>query len=79
MIPCSLFVERRYTTPTFLDLQEIRALGLTIHQGLISKSMQHKKEDIFMVANSEMKHQSKTMLEVIKCLVLDFVLYFVTA
>ena len=31
-----------------------------------------------MVANSEMKHESETMLEVIRGLVLDFVLYFVT-
>ena len=31
-----------------------------------------------MVPNSGMKHESKTMLEVIRGLVLDFVLYFVT-
>ena len=31
-----------------------------------------------MVASSEIKHKSKTMLEVIKDLVIDFVLYFVT-
>ena len=42
---------------------------------LISKSMQHSK---VMVANSGMKHKSETMLDVIRGLVLDFVLYFVT-
>ena len=31
-----------------------------------------------MVANSRMKHESETMLNVIAGLVLDFVLYFVT-
>ena len=31
-----------------------------------------------MVSNSEMKHKFKTMLEVIRAVVLDFVLYFVT-
>ena len=31
-----------------------------------------------MVANPEMKHKSETMLEVIRGLVLDFNLYFVT-
>ena len=31
-----------------------------------------------MVANSEIKHIYETMLEVIRVLVLDFVLYFVT-
>ena len=31
-----------------------------------------------MVSNSGMKHESETMLEVIRDLVLDFVLYFVT-
>ena len=31
-----------------------------------------------MVASSEIKYKSKTMLEVIKDLVIDFVLYFVT-
>ena len=47
--------------------------------------MQHSKVDKFrkreykiMVANSEMKHESETMLEVIRGPVLDFVLYFVT-
>ena len=29
-----------------------------------------------MVANSGMKHKSETMLEVIRVLVLDFVLYY---
>ena len=31
-----------------------------------------------MVANSEIKHESETLLEVIRGLVLDFVFYFVT-
>ena len=31
-----------------------------------------------MVANSEIKHKFNTMLEVIRALVLDFVVYFVT-
>ena len=31
-----------------------------------------------MVANSEMKNKSETMLEMIRGLVLNFVLYFVT-
>ena len=31
-----------------------------------------------MVANSEMKHKSKTMIEVIRGLVFDFVRYFVS-
>ena len=31
-----------------------------------------------MVANSGMKHKSETMVEVIRGLVFDFVLYFVT-
>ena len=31
-----------------------------------------------MVSNSEMKHKFETMLEVIRAVVLDFVLYFVT-
>ena len=31
-----------------------------------------------MVANSGMKHETETMLEVILGLMLDFVLYFVT-
>ena len=31
-----------------------------------------------MVANSEMNYKFKTIMEVIKALVLDFVLYFVT-
>ena len=31
-----------------------------------------------MIANSEVKHRSKTMVDVIRGLVLDFVLYFVT-
>ena len=31
-----------------------------------------------MIINSKVKHQSKTMLGVIKNLVLDFILYFVT-
>ena len=31
-----------------------------------------------MVANSGMKHESETMLEVIRGLVLDFVLYYMT-
>ena len=29
--------------PPFLNLHRKRALGLTIHQGLISKSMKHSK------------------------------------
>ena len=33
--------------PPFLNLHRIRALGLTIHQKLISKSMQHSKVDKF--------------------------------
>ena len=32
-----------------------------------------------MVANSEIKRKSETMREVIRGLVLDFVIYFVTA
>ena len=71
--------------PPFLNLYRIRALGLRIHQGLISKSMQYSKVDKFrkreykiMVANSDMKHEFETLLEVIRGLVLDFVLYIVT-
>ena len=33
--------------PSFLDIQRIRVLGLTIHEGLISKSVQHNKVDKF--------------------------------
>ena len=33
--------------PSFLDIHRIRVLGLTIHEGLISKSMQHNKVDKF--------------------------------
>ena len=33
--------------PPFLNLQRIRGLGLTLHQGLVSKSMQHSKVDKF--------------------------------
>ena len=46
--------------------------------------MQHRKVDkvrkknIYLVANLEMKHESETMLEVIRGLVLHFVFYFVT-
>ena len=32
-----------------------------------------------MILNSKMKHKSKTMLEVIRNLVLNFILFFVTA
>ena len=31
--------------PLFLNLHKIPALGLTIHQGLVSKPMQHSKVD----------------------------------
>ena len=33
--------------PSFLDIHRIRVLGLTIHEGLISKSVQHNKVDKF--------------------------------
>ena len=33
--------------PLFLNLHRIRALGLAIHQGLISKSTQHSKVEEF--------------------------------
>ena len=33
--------------PLFFNLHRIRALVLTIHQGVISKSMQHIKVDKF--------------------------------
>ena len=49
---------------------------------LSSKSTQHKKNwgntIKLMIANSEVKHRSKTMVDVIRGLVLDFVLYFAT-
>ena len=32
-----------------------------------------------MIVNSQIKHKSKTMLGVIRNLVLDFIIYFVTA
>ena len=35
-----------YHSP-FLNLHRLRALGSTIHQGLISKSMQHRKVEKF--------------------------------
>ena len=47
--------------------------------------MQHNKVALFrkkteiMVVNSKIKHKSKTILGVIRSLVLDFFLYFVTA
>ena len=47
--------------------------------------MQHNKIALFrkkaeiMVVNSKIKHKSKTILGVIRSLVLDFFLYFVTA
>ena len=63
-----------------LNLHRIRTLGLTIHHGLISKSIQHSKVDKFkkkktkiMVSNLKMKHKSKTMWEVIGGLLPDFV------
>ena len=69
----------------FLNLHKIRHLGLSIHQGLISKSMQiqqsgqiKEKTIEFVVVKSGMKRESETILEVIRGLVLDFVFYFVT-
>ena len=44
MLP--IFIEALYHPP-FLIFYRIRALGLTIDQGLISKSMQHSKVDKF--------------------------------
>ena len=86
MLP--IYIKTLYHSPPhfpFLNLNRIRALRLTIHQGLIVKLMQtqqsrqiQEKRIKIMVANSGMKHETKTMLEVIRGLVLDFVLYFVT-
>ena len=56
--------------PPFLDLQRIRAFGLTINEGLISKSMKYskglliqKKRIKILVVNFETKHKSKPVLE----------------
>ena len=57
---------------------------LNLHQGLISKSMQQSKVGKFRkrmkitAATLGLKYKSETMLEVIRGLVLGFVLYFVT-
>ena len=82
MLP--ICIKALYHLP-FLNIHRIRGLGLTIHQGLISKSMQYSKVGKFrkkrikiVLANSGMKHKSETILEVIRVLVLAFVLYFVT-
>ena len=68
--------------PPFLNFHRMRALGITIHQGLISKSMKYRKLEEKgtknMVATSEMKNKFETMLEMIRGLMLNFVLYFVT-
>ena len=49
---------------------------------LSSKLTQHKKiwgnTIKLMIANSEVKHRSKTMVDVIRGLMIDFVLYFAT-
>ena len=42
----------------------------------VGKVDKFKKRE--MVVNSGMKHKSETILEVIRSLVVDFVLYFVT-
>ena len=54
-----------------------------VYQGLFSKSMlvdQFRKiEWKFMIVISKIKHKCKTILGVMRNLVLDFILYFVTA
>ena len=55
--------------PLFLNLHGIRASGLNIHQGLISKSAKHSKVEKRMkiiFANLGAKNKSETMLEVIR-------------
>ena len=60
------------------------ALFINLHQGLISKSMGQQSRQIqekrikIMAATFGMKYQSETILEMIRGLVLDFGLYFIT-
>ena len=63
--------------------------GDPVYQGLCSKSMQHKKFNPtqpiqknginIMVLNSKIKHKLKTVLGVIRNLVLEFILYSVNS
>ena len=76
-----LFVEKSYNSP-FIDVPRITSVSTMYikayflnQSNILSKSEKRMK----MTVNSKIKHKSKTMLGVIKNLVLDFVLYFVTA
>ena len=65
--------------PIFLQYQNVHweKVNFSVHASQQNKQTQEKVIKI-MVANSGMKHKYETMLEVIRGLVLDSVLYFVT-
>ena len=72
LIPVPPFVEKPYTTP-FIDAQRI-PLGSNMYIKAYFLSRMKIR-----TVNSKIKHKSKTMLGVIRNLILDFILYFVTA
>ena len=83
LISSPLFVKKPYTTP-FTNVQRITLestiyLAYFLSHSSTTKLTNSEKRMKIMIVNSKIKHKSKTILRVIRNLVLGFILYYVTA